>query len=364
MRSKSLLLAVAGICGTIAAVGTSKWMHAQGGVEKQQTAEIFVTVQDIEIGEQFTAENVRLEAWPLDRIPEGSMQKLEQIEGKFTNQRLYAGEPLISRKISETAGNTRRDIPRDYSVVSLQTDPATSMATLIEPGDRVNVMGFFKKGEVIPQTMTQKVLTGIRVYAVDGRKTRTEGEAISTPARSVSLLIHKRDEEAWTYANELGRIRLSLSHPDEYDNRETSDGSDVAGQEFLKWIADYGKREAEISQPAAAVAQAAPAPENTEQALRMTKMSGGMMTVYEMQNGIWVVVQSSDADTETSPTTGLSSPPAQANTMPGAGTGTGANTSTGPDDYSYLNGSGSPFFEAEPLPGNNRPVGAINRVRK
>ena len=182
MRSKTLLLAIAGICGTVAAVGASKLIQGKGTSEVLATAEIFVTTQDVEIGQQFSAENIKLEPWPLDRMPEGAIRDLEQVEGMYSNQRLYAGEPLIARKVNSTPGNTRRDIPRDYNVVSLQCDPATGVGTLVEPGDRVNIMGFFKKSDVIPQTMTQKVLTGIRVYAVDGRKTRTEGDAVGTPA--------------------------------------------------------------------------------------------------------------------------------------------------------------------------------------
>ncbi|QEG39491.1 Flp pilus assembly protein CpaB [Roseimaritima ulvae] len=339
MRSKTLLLAIAGICGTIAAVGASKLLQGQGSAEKQPMAEIFVTVQDVEIGEQFTAENIKLEPWPLDRMPEGAIKDLENVEGMYSNQRLYAGEPLIARKISATPGNTRRDIPRDYSVVSLQTDTATGMGTLVEPGDRVNVIGFFKKSDVIPQTMTQKILTGIRVYAVDGRKRRTEGETVSTPARTISLLIHKKDEEAWTYANELGRVRLSLSHPDEYENNNESDGADSSGQEFLKWIADHSKKADEqpvvVTTPEPAVVEVAAAP--TDEPLRMQKISGGVTYMYELRDGIWVVVQSSDQQaTGTSENNGLTD------------SADPVDNEDESDEYGYLNGSESPFFEDGP----------------
>lgn len=337
MRSKTLLLAVAGICGTIAAIGASKLLQGQGSVEQQPMAEIFVTVQDVEIGEQFTAENIKLEPWPVDRMPEGAMKDLELVEGMYSNQRLYAGEPLIARKISATPGNTRRDIPRDYSVVSLQTDTATGMGTLVEPGDRVNVIGFFKKSDVIPQTMTQKVLTGIRVYAVDGRKTRTEGEAVSAPARTISLLIHKKDEEAWTYANELGRVRLSLSHPDEYENNNESDGADTAGQDFLKWIADHSKKadaQPVVAAPEPAVVEVAAVP--SDEPLRMQKISGGVTYMYELRDGIWVVVQSSDQKQASGDNSGVSE------------AATPSDTASDSDEYSYLNGSDSPFFEDGP----------------
>ncbi len=329
MRSKYLLLAIAGICGSIAAVGASQWMQAQGTGEKQQMVEIYVTLQDIEIGDQFTAENIKLESWPVDRIPEGAIRKLEDVEGKYTNQRLYSGEPLISRKITTSGGNSRRDIPRDFSVVSLQTDPANSVATLVQPGDRVNVTGFFKKSDVIPQTMTQKILSGIRVYAVDGRKTRSDVDDVGKPARNISLLIHKKDEEAWAYANELGSVRLSLCHPDEYENKDATDGADADGQEFLRWIAEYNLRERELPQkektPVAKQTPQSPVAEVRDEPVRMTKMTGDSMEVYELRDGIWVVVQASDQASIGSPQEAGGRPQAAS-------------------DFSYLTGANSPFF--------------------
>lgn len=291
-------------------------------------SEIFVAVQDIDIGEKFTAENIKLEPWPLDRIPTGAIRKLEDVEGMFSNQRLYAGEPLITRKVSSSAGNSRRDIPRDFSVVSMQTDPASSVATLVQPGDLVNVIGFFKKSEVIPQTMTQKILMGIRVYAVDGRKTREDAEEVGTPAKSISLLIHRKDEEVWAYANELGNVRLSLCHPDEYDDSADSLGPDEAGQEFLKWIAEYSKKEADAktTEPAEVVSfPSTPEPKGDEP-FRMTKITGNKMQQYELRDGIWMLVQSSDESDPVDVAVEEAPPEVPAN------------------DYSYLNGSDSPFF--------------------
>ncbi len=338
MRSKTLLLMIAGICGTIAAVGANSWMQAQGSAAVQpKLVEIFVTVNDIDLGEELTAENIKLEEWPVDRVPEGAMNKLKDLEGKFANQRLYAGEPLMKRKLMDSAGNTRRDIPEGYCVVSMQPDAASGVGNLVGPGDRVNVIGFFKESDLIPQTTTKVVLTSIRVYAVDGRTTRAEEEQVGKAAKTISLLIPNKEEEAWTYANELGSIRLSLSRPDESAKGKEGPHGETSGEQFLTWIGNYQKSPGPIEPaPRTSVPPTAatppPAPATPQQApLRMVKLgSEGAVHVYEQRNGMFVVVES---NTEESP----------AAASPSTGTG----SARGGSPYDYLNGSESPFFESE-----------------
>lgn len=332
MRSKTLLLLIAGICGTIAAVGANSWMQAQGtSIEKPQLVEIFVSVKDIDLGEELTAENIKLEEWPVDRVPEGAMSKLKELEGKFANQRLYAGEPLMKRKLMDTAGTTRRDIPEGFCVVSMTTDPASSVGTLVGPGDRVNVIGFFKKSEIIPQTTTQIVLTGVRVYAVDGRTSRSEDEEVGKAAKTISLLIPNKDEEAWTYANELGNVRLSLSRPDEGSRTGNSSEEKASGQQFLSWIAEYQNAKPEAEKAPTILTSSAPAVE-PEPRLQMVKLgSDGEVQVYEQRNGTFVAVELT-------------------------GDAAASNPGTKSGKYSYLNGSESPFFE-------NGEQDAANEVR-
>lgn len=347
MRSKTLLLMVAGICGSIAAVGANSWMQAQGSVAVQpKLVEIFVTVNDIDLGEELTAENIKLEEWPADRVPEGAMNKLKDLEGKFANQRLYAGEPLMKRKLMDSAGNTRRDIPEGYCVVSMQPDAASGVGNLVGPGDRVNVIGFFKESDIIPQTTTKVVLTGIRVYAVDGRTTRAEEEEVGKAAKTISLLIPNKEEEAWTYANELGNVRLSLSRPDERERGNAGKDGETSGDQFLNWIADH-RTSSEPTPPApqptpraTATPAARPTAPATPQAapLQMVKLgSEGTVQVYEERNGMFVVIESNTED----------APAASSQSTPNRSTTTGTRAANGGSPYDYLNGSESPFFENE-----------------
>jgi len=208
MRNKSVFLILACVCGTVAAIGVSQWMQAQSTNNTPgATVEIFVTAKTIDIAEEITADKIRLESWPADRVPKGASGTLEDLEGKYARQRFYEGEPVMPVKLMDDANGSSQTIPVGYSVVSMRADPESSVATLVRPGDRVDVMAYFTKSELIPETMAKTVLTGVRVFAVDGKTEREVDEEDAKPAKSISLLVHKKATPAWTYAIQLGKNR-------------------------------------------------------------------------------------------------------------------------------------------------------------
>ncbi|GAA5506812.1 Flp pilus assembly protein CpaB [Novipirellula caenicola] len=361
MRNKSLILLLACVCGTIAAVGISQWMQARGTTsEAAPTVDIFVAAKAIDLGEQITGDKIRLEPWPADRIPEGSVGDLGLLDGKFARQKFYAGEPVMPVKLMDTNTATA---PKGYSVVAMRADAENSISNLVQPGDRVNVMAFFTKSELIPRTMTKTVLTGVRVFAIDGNTERLEGDAKPTTARTIQLSIRSDDVDAWTYANELGKIRLSLGNPGDYEEPATEEGPSPAASSFLKWLADYqtaqDRRREEMRQPvatpvAASAAAAAPTavaaePKKRKEGFKMLKMVEGRMIEYWIAPNEVPVVLS-----DTGPTGGNGQETTDADAdLQEESSHSDANAPAGPGDYSHLNGADSPFFQPPGDRGNS-----------
>lgn len=352
MRNKSVFLLLACVCGTIAAIGVSQWMQAQStGQSEIKMVEIFVTAKAIDVAEEITAEKIQLEQWPADRIPEGSTSKLEDLQGKFARQRFYAGEPVMPVKLMSKANSNSITIPKGFSVVSMKADSENAVANLVRPGDRVDVMAYFTKSEMIPESMAKTVLQGVRVFAVDGRTERDDDEENVQTARTISLLISKDDAEAWTYASELGKIRLTLGNPGDY--KKSSEGGTDAGEEFLRWLADHQKaqqekmREKEIENKKVAGTLTSTTPEakpkqKKASGFKMLKMSGDRLIEYEWVEGKQVPVvigQAGSEEDEVAPEP-VRDPMFDEPTDDGS-----ADAPAGEGDYSYLNGSESPFFE-------------------
>ena len=362
MRNKSVFLLLALGCGTVAAIGVSQWMKAQAGNQSVgATVEIFVTNKTIDIGEQITADTISLKRWQTDQVPMGASGKLEDLEGKFARQRFYEGEPVMPMKLMDEADGASQTIPVGYSVVSMRADSASSVASLLRPGDRVDVTAYFVKSELIPETTAKTVLTGVRVFAVDGRTERINEEENPSAAKSISLLIHKNDTPAWTYASELGKIRLTLGNPG--DIAKDGESGNTAAQDFLAWLSEYqiAQADAEAAKanrnkqqqfvaPVQTLAAATTPEPPKKKGFKMVKMSNGVLTEYWIEEGTTVPMIVSESGTPTSSPDSSSSRTSDRRDMD-----SGFDSPSeydAPTDYSYLNGSQSPFY--------NPPAGTQN----
>lgn len=340
MRNKSIYLLLACVCGTVAAILASQWLKAQANNQGPgSTVEIFVAAVAIDIGEKITAEKIQLEQWPADKVPQGSTGQLPQLDGKYAKQRFYVGEAIMPVKLMDENWTT---VPKGYRVVAMKASDI-SIGNLVQPGDRVDVMAYFNKSELIPHSATKTVLMGVRVYALDGDTERKLGEDRPKTLRTIQLLIHEKDAEAWTYANELGNIRLSLGSDADYSNE---DGSNEAGQEFLAWLDEYRRKQEEAMaalkvQPAPARRVEQPAPPK-EDGFTMIKMVEGRMLEYWIVPGKLPVLKGEVGTATTGDS--VAPPKIETNPTPGAGID---------DEFGYLNGQDSPFFEPSKETGLN-----------
>lgn len=361
MRSKSIFLMIACVCGAIAAVGASQLMQAQGtGTSAVSMTEVFVATRVISQSEVVKAEMMSLEAWPTDRIPPGATNDLKKIEGRFAAQKIYAGEPIINDKLIDEIRDLTASIPQGFSVVSLKADASSSVANLVRPGDRVSVMAYFVKNDLIPEAGVRTVLTGVKVFAVDGRTARSDDVESSTTGNTVSLLIDKKDEETWALASELGRIRLSLGCPAEIGSLEANESG---GQAFLKWMSDYQSDQAKIASTgklrlatANAGASSAGSKKRAE-GFKMLKLHGGEWTEYEFVDGQQTPFIKSSSGSPSFETQTSEAVPEELES-----------------GCSYLNGSGSASFEPNqltsgepaqsvpqnPIPTRSRPAPALD----
>ncbi|HRX80264.1 MAG TPA: Flp pilus assembly protein CpaB [Pirellulaceae bacterium] len=219
MRAKSLVLFVIAVgCGLAASIGVSQYMeNASGNVQQVETAKILVAMIDVNIGEKLDAQTVKLEEWPKDRVPEGAIYELTDVEGKFPRTRMYAGEPILQAKLmGSNNSSATQTIPKGFRVVSIKASVENAGGGLIQPGDRVDVLVLLRKSAEVPETGTRTILKDVNVFSVDGATERSVDEDGRSRALStVSLLLKPRQAEAAMLASELGRLFLTLRRPDD-----------------------------------------------------------------------------------------------------------------------------------------------------
>ncbi|MBM3998615.1 MAG: Flp pilus assembly protein CpaB [Planctomycetes bacterium] len=229
MRVKSMVLVtIAMVCGLLATIGISQVIDRQNRNQvATEMVKIFVAAADVDIGAALNAQNVKLEEWPKDRIPEGAVTKLEDLENRFARQRLFPGEPILTIKLMDSNADTTLTIPEGYRAASIKVSGEVVVGNLVKPGDRVDVIVFLRRGSDVPFTGTRTILRDVRVWAVNAKTERSvDDQGQPTMAQTVSLLVTPKQVELLTLASELGQLRLSLRRPN--DLKETTDeGTDV-----------------------------------------------------------------------------------------------------------------------------------------
>jgi pilus assembly protein CpaB len=103
----------------------------------------------------------------------------------------------------------------------------TAVSGLVNPGDRVDIIGYFRKGQDVPRTGTREILRNVRVFAVNSETeqvTDQEGQVIV--AKTVSVLVEHKQVARLMLATELGTLRLALKNPmEELDSTEGNTAS-------------------------------------------------------------------------------------------------------------------------------------------
>ncbi len=337
MRNKSIYLLLACVCGTVAAVLASEWLKAQGNQNTTSMVEIFVTTASIDVGEKITGEKIALERWPEDKVPEGASKQLAEVEGKYAKQRLYEDEPIILAKLMDENWTS---VPNGWKAVDMDASEL-GISSSLQPGDRVDVVGFFEKSDFIPRSGSQTVFMGIRVFSIDGDTTRRTDDERGKPARYLQLLIPEKDKDAWSYAKELADIEL---HKASDQDHTLEDGSNEAASEFLAMIENHRTEleeeeerlrleaeEAARQELEAEVAEEPVVAADKVEGFTMFKLVEGRMLEYYIVAGKLPVligeVGAKDAEPQ-KPMTGTLPVQVQQD-----------------DDYQRLNGEDSPFFQ-------------------
>ena len=233
MRAKSMLLLLVAIgCGVVASVAVSQIVLDKK--ENTQTAEILVLTKNLSALSKINADSIRLEKWPIDRIPQGAFTDPKLAEGKFAKQPLYANEPLIEIKLSDKGKDLF--VPEGYRVFDLQVNDNTGGSGYISPGDRVDVFGFFGQGiRNKTAAQSQRVMENLEVFMVDGNA-QVDPDQPTNARRSSStfqLLVRDKQYTVLDTAQNLGKLRVALRPPqkDEKSNNKLDEG-----ENFLNWL--------------------------------------------------------------------------------------------------------------------------------
>ena len=218
MKAKSMVLIMIALgCGLGAAFGVNQ-MVVQGGSEAAPAVEkkpVLVVTSLINIADKITEENVKVEEWPVDMVPEGAVGSLDEIEDLYSLTNVLKGQTLLSEMIGEKDEIGIFVVPPGMRVMSIKVSQEDIVEGLLQPGDRVDITGVFRiEGKQIAKTF----LRDVQIFSVDKKMDRIiDPDGKSRNAKTVSLLVKPDQVEKITVAKHNGNLLLSLRNLGDVD---------------------------------------------------------------------------------------------------------------------------------------------------
>lgn len=219
--------------GLIAAIGISQVMGRNKANAKPVTemGPVIVAADHLDMKALLTEENVKIENWPLNIIPEDAATTMEDITDMVIRTRLSKGMPIVKSTIINKKEANDISIPEGYKVVAIKVAGDSNIGGLLEPGDKVDVIGLFKRrnNRNQIQTTTRTFLKALRVFSINNQMTVREDRQMksSTGSAIVGVLVTEKQSEQIYYVQQTGEIKLVLrgDHVDTDD--EVQDLADI-----------------------------------------------------------------------------------------------------------------------------------------
>lgn len=227
MKSKSIfLMAISLGFGLIAAIGISQVMgRSKAPTEpKIQTVPVLLASEDLDAMTPLTAEHVVVETWPVDHVPEGAASSLEDIEGMVINQRLAKDFPIhLDNLVNEKDANVLA-IPPGYKVVGIKVSSDDHLEGILQPGDRVDIIGIFRRSGPNAEPIAKTFLKRIRIFSVNAKlKTDIQRAEKTRSTTVVSVLATERQANQLVLVQRVAELKLILRSKEDDVNADEED---------------------------------------------------------------------------------------------------------------------------------------------
>ena len=229
MNPRTILIAVLAL--TIAG-GTGfaiqSWMKAQRASllaqqpkEKPETdgPQVLVARATLPAGTLLNREHVEWRAWPAKGVSKAYVvkgkRKIEDFINAVVRKGIAAGEPITEGRVAKPGerGFMAAVLTPGMRAVSVRVDATSGIAGFVFPGDRIDLIlthkvKVAKAGRAAIRRVSETVLTGVRVLAVDQSTNDVDGKP--KIAKTATLEVTAKQVELVAVAAQLGKLSLSL----------------------------------------------------------------------------------------------------------------------------------------------------------
>jgi pilus assembly protein CpaB len=232
---RTLIIIVAIAVGAVAAVGTVLYVHGAQSRANHNAKLVAIYVVAREIPKSTSGDAaisgglIKRSSIPQQFYPSSAITDINEIKGKITPDDLAPGQVLVDNQFVEpkvaNSSFSTTNIPAGQMAITISVGTTQAVAGLIVPGDKVDLMGFFKpedaQGKPIPPAdLTQYAhffYQNVNVIAIGTSAAPTAGQttAPTNPGSNLfTFAVPPEAAERIELAAQQNSISLALVPPD------------------------------------------------------------------------------------------------------------------------------------------------------
>ncbi|MGC9950053.1 MAG: Flp pilus assembly protein CpaB [Bryobacteraceae bacterium] len=179
-----------------------------------RSSKLILAARDLEPGTLIRDADLRVGDWT-GTMPEGAVQKKEDIVGRGVISPIMNSEPLMESRLAPKGGGAGLAalIPKGMRAVAIRVNEIVGVAGFAVPGMRVDVLvSGSPPGEAALGGVTKTLLQNVQVLSAGQNFQKdAEGKPVSVPV--VNLLVSPEDAETLSLASTQTSIQLVLRNP-------------------------------------------------------------------------------------------------------------------------------------------------------
>jgi pilus assembly protein CpaB len=234
MNIKAIIPLVAGLCvgGIALKLGLRTLQKARGS--SSETVQVWAASTDIPRGVAITKEMLKPIAYPASLVPAGAFRQQSELLGRVPRIDAPAGLPLLADMLLPPGTPAGVHVPAGLRAVAVKIDESSGVDFHLEPGSRVDVVGYFQIQEQGRRdTIARTLIENVEVAAVGAKISPVGGEEAkgTRQARAVTLLVKPDQVPILHLAEQRGKIKLSLRGRE--DGSVVGKSAPVSGNELV-----------------------------------------------------------------------------------------------------------------------------------
>jgi pilus assembly protein CpaB len=185
-----------------------------GSSQKEEVAmtEVVVAAKDLDIGAGIQPTDLRLEAWPKNKLAADTFTEIEQVIDRTPTSGVLAGEPVLGRRLAPPGSGVglSTKVPAGMRAMSVRVDDVIGVAGFVLPEARVDVLiTGVPRNRPDGGHITKTILGNVRVLSA-GEHLAPDASGRAQKVQVVTLLLEPEQAEMVTLAQTQGRIQLVL----------------------------------------------------------------------------------------------------------------------------------------------------------